>query len=121
MWSGSSRCWARAALARNLRLELFQLNEVVGLAAKLVRHHRRLRADRRDHADATALALGSLDQAAEIPVPGKDHDMVDLFGHFHNIDGKFDVHVALHAAATLRVGELLEWFGDDRKAVVVQP
>ena len=98
-----------------------QLDEVVGLAAQVVGDHRRLGAQRRGDRHLLALALQRLHQVAEIAVAGEEHEMVDVFGHLHGIDGELDVHVALHLAAALRVGEFLERLGDHAVAVVVEP
>ena len=40
---------------------------------------------------------------------------------FEHVDRKFDVHVALDATATVRVGELARRLGDERVAVVDEP
>ena len=40
---------------------------------------------------------------------------------FHGIDREFDIHVALHLAASGRVDEFLRRLGHDGVAVVVQP
>ena len=44
-----------------------------------------------------------------------------MLGEFHGIDGKLDVHVALHLAPAAGVNEFLGRLGDDGEAVVIQP
>lgn len=57
----------------------------------------------------------------EIAVARKDHDVVNMFAHFHHVDGEFDVHIAFDLAATKRVGESLGRLRDHGIAVVIQP
>jgi hypothetical protein len=42
-------------------------------------------------------------------------------GGFHGIDRQLDIHVALHLAAAIGVGEFLRRFGHHGEAVVMQP
>ena len=44
-----------------------------------------------------------------------------MFGEFHGIDRKLDVHVTLHLAPAAGVDEFLGRLGNDGVAVVVQP
>ena len=115
---------ARRALGRvaaDLRLQLDDVEEDVGLAAQLVGDHRRLGRDGGDHRDAHAAPLHRLDQRAEIAVAGEQHHVVDRAGDLHGIDRKLDVHVALDLAPAGLVDEFLGRLGDDAVAVVVEP
>ena len=47
---------AMAARAGDIRLQIFELDEQIGLAAQLVGHHRRRGADGRDHRNPHAPA-----------------------------------------------------------------
>src|SRR6202042_3443776 len=67
---------AWAALAHDQRLQLLELDEIVGLAPQLVGDHGRLRPDRGHDADAASFFLCGLDEAAKIAVAGKDHDVI---------------------------------------------
>ena len=61
--------FARRALGRiaaDLRLQLYDVEEDVGLAAQLGGNHRRLRRDGGDHGHAHAASLHRLDQRAEV-------------------------------------------------------
>src|SRR6056297_3225710 len=69
-------------------LEVVELDEVVGLTAQLVRDHRRLAADGRDHGDAHALTLQALDQRFEIAVAGEEHDVIDPRRELHGVDAQ---------------------------------
>ena len=44
-----------------------------------------------------------------------------MTGELHRIDGKLDIHAALHFAAAAGVDELLGGLGDDGVAVVIEP
>src|SRR5258708_19184214 len=66
-----------AAFAHDHGLELFQLDEIVGLPAQLVGHHGRLRADGRADRNPAAPALHGFDQFAEVAITRANHDMVD--------------------------------------------
>jgi hypothetical protein len=94
---------------------------MVGLAPEVVRHHGRRGFQRRGDRDLLALALQRLDQAAEIAVTGEEHEMVDVVGHLHGIHRELEVHVALHLAPALRIGEFLQRLCHDPVAVVVEP
>src|SRR5262249_41845055 len=64
--------FARRALGRlaaDLRLQLDDIEEDVGLPAQLVGHHRRLGGDRGHDGYAYAPPLHGLDQRAEVAVP----------------------------------------------------
>jgi hypothetical protein len=98
-----------------------EVDELVGLPAQLVGHHRGLRGDRRDHRDAHAPALHRLDEGAEIAVAGEQHHVVDVGGELERIDGELDIHVALDLAAAGRIHEFLRGFRNDAVAVVVEP
>ena len=129
MWERVARLARFAGLARralgrvaaDLRLQLDDVEEDVGLAAQLVGDHRRLGRDGRDHRHAHAAALHRLDQRAEIAVAGEQHHVVDVPGELHGIDRKLDVHVAFDLAAAGLVDEFLGRLGDDGVAVVVEP
>ncbi len=116
-----ARSRALRRVAAQLGLQFDQIGKHIRLPAQLVRDHRRLAGDRGNHGDADAAALHGLDQRAEIAVAGEQHDLVDMFGKLHGIDGELDVHVALHLAAAGLVDELLGRLGDHGVAVVVQP
>ena len=68
-----------------------------------------------------AAALHRLHQRAKVAVAGEQHHLVDVFGEFHGVDRKLDVHVTLHLAPAAGVDEFLDRLGDDGVAVVVQP
>ena len=108
-------------VARDQRREFRELDEVVGLAAQLVGHHRRRGLDGADHRDAQAPALHRLDQAAEVAVAGEQDHVVKVLGHLQHVDGELDVHVALDLAAAHGVGEFLGRLGHHGVAVVIQP
>src|SRR6478736_6433356 len=116
-----ARGGALGGVAAELGLQLDQIGEDVGLAPQLVGDHRRLARDRRYYRDANAAALNGFNQRAKIAVTGKQHDLVDVLGELHGIDGEFDVHIALHLAAAAGVDEFLGCLGDDSVAVVVEP
>ena len=111
----------KAAIAADGVAKRFEFEEDIRLAAQFVGDHGRLRPHGGDHGHALALALHGIDQAAEIAVAGKQHDMVQLFGHFHHVDGQLDIHVAFDLAASGGVGEFLGRLGDHGVAVIVQP
>jgi hypothetical protein len=50
-----------------------------------------------------AATLDHLNHRAEITVAGKQHHLIDLFGKFHRIDHKFDVHIAFEPSTALSV------------------
>src|SRR5882757_6324159 len=81
----------------------------------------RLARNRRNYRDANAAALHRFNQRAKIAVTGKQHDLIDMLGELHGIDGEFDVHIALYLAAAAGVDEFLGGLGDDGVAVVVEP
>ena len=93
----------------DILLQVGKVDELIGLAAKLVGNHGRLRRERRHHADAFALMLQRLHEGAEIAVSGEQHDMIEMVGELHCIDGKLDIHVALDLAPPGSVGELFGW------------
>ncbi len=47
--------------------------------------------------------------------------MFEVLGHFHDVDGELDVHVALDLAAAGGVGKFLGRLGDHGVAIVVEP
>ena len=102
-------------------MQLDEVGEDVGLAAQFVGDHRRLARNGRNYRDANTATLDRFDQRAEIAVAREQHDLVDMLGEFHGIDGEFDVHVALHLAPAGSVDEFLGRLGDDGVAVVVEP
>src|SRR5690242_10413307 len=112
---------ARPAFAHDHGLQFFEFDEIVCLPAQLVRDHWWLRADGGDDADSPAFLLRRFNETAEVAISGENDDVIDHLRHFHDVDGKFDVHVALDAPPSLAVGELLERLCHYRKAVVVQP
>src|SRR5262245_54504265 len=81
---------ALIGLAPDLIAQIYEIDELVGLAAQLVRHHRRARRERRDDTGALAFCLHRLDQRAEIAVAREQDDMIETVGELHHIDGKLD-------------------------------
>jgi hypothetical protein len=75
----------------------------------------------RDDRYAHAFALDRFNQTAEIPVAGKEQDVIDVVRNLHHVDGKFDIHVAFDLAAALRVGEFLDRLCHHCVAVIIQP
>src|SRR5262249_29491042 len=73
----------------DLRLQLDDVDELIGLPAQLVGDHRRLRRYCRDDHDADAAPLHRFDQRTEIAVAGKQHHLVDMWSELHGIHGKF--------------------------------
>ena len=63
-----------AGRAANHVAQLIKFDEVVALAAQLIRNHRRVAADGRDDRDPHALPLQAFDQRAEIAVTRKNDD-----------------------------------------------
>ena len=55
-------------------------------------------------------ALSIIEQRAEIPIAGKQHDVIDLVCDLQGVDSKFDAHAALELAASLAIVELFCWF-----------
>src|SRR5215831_6581950 len=116
--------FARRALGRiaaDLRLQLYDVEEDVGLAAQLGGNHRRLRRDGGDHGHAHAAPLHRLDQRAEVAVAREQHHVVDRPCDFHGIDRELDVHVALDLAPAGLIDEFLGRLGHDAVAIVVEP
>jgi hypothetical protein len=101
--------------------EVVELDEEVGLPAQFVGDHRRLRLDRADDAHLDTPALQRLDEPTKIAVTGHQDDMLDRAGDLHGVDGDFDVHVALELATSGALTELLQWLGNHRVAIVVEP
>ena len=116
-----ARGGALGRVAADLRLQLDDVEEDVGLAAQLVGDHWRLRRDGGDHGHAHAAPLHRLDQRAEVAVAREQHHVVDRAGDLHGIDGKLDVHVALDLAPAGLIDEFLGRLGHDAVAVVVEP
>lgn len=110
-----------AAVAGNEFRKAVEVDKLIGLAAQLIGDHRRARDNRADDADAHALALRGLKQAAEIAIAGKKDDMVDLVAHFHHVDGELDVDIALDLLAALRIDELLGGLRHHRVAIIIEP
>ena len=106
-------------VAAQFGLQLNQIGEDVGLAPQFVGDHRRLAGNRRDHGNPHAAPLHRLDQRAEVAVAREQHHLIDMLGEFHGIDGKFDVHIALHLAAAARIDESLCRLGNHSIAVIV--
>ena len=71
--------------------------------------------------DVDASALQGFEQRAEIPIAGKQHDVIDLVCDLKRVDSKFDAHAALELAASLAIVELFCWFRNDGKTIVVEP
>ena len=59
----------------------------------------RLRRYRRHHRNPDALALNGLHKRAEVAVSREQHQEIDVLGHLHCVDRKFDVHVAFDFSA----------------------
>jgi hypothetical protein len=55
-------------IAADKRLQLNDVDEVIGLAAQLIRNHRQLAGNRRDHRDPDATTLHRFGQWPEIAV-----------------------------------------------------
>ena len=108
-------------ISADLRLQLREVREDVGLAPQFVGDHRWLARYRRNHRNADAATLDCFDKGAESSIAREQDHLVDLTGEIHGIDGKLDVHVSLHLAATAGVCELLHRLGDYGVAVVTEP
>src|SRR5581483_6454465 len=93
----------------------------VRLPAQLVGDHRRLRGKRGNDGDPAPLPLNRLDQRAEVAVAREEHQMIDVLGHLHGVDGELNVHIALDLPAAGGVDEFLRRLGDDGVTVVVEP
>ena len=94
----------------DLGSQLDEVGEQVRLAAEFVRDHRWLAGDGRDDCDADTAALQRLDQRSEIAGAREQYNLVYMPGELHGIDRQFDVHVALHLAATAR--RRIDWVVD---------
>ena len=112
---------ALRGIARDQGREFGELDEIVGLSAQLIGHHRRRRLDGADDRDPQTAALHGLDQPAEVAVAGEQDHMVQMLGHLQDVDGELDVHVALDLAAAHGVGEFLGRLRHHGVAVVIQP
>ena len=108
-------------IAAELGLQLQEISENVGLASQLVRDHRRLTRNRRDHGHPDATALHRFDQRAKVSVAGEEHDVIDVVGKLHRVDCKLDVHIALDLPVAAGVDKFLGGFGNHGEAVVVEP
>ena len=108
-------------ISPDLRLQLREVREDVGLASQFVGDNWRLARYRRNHRNADTATLDCLDKVTESSVAGEQNHLVDLIGEIHGIDGKFDGHVSLHLAATAGVRELLHRLGDYGVAIVTEP
>jgi hypothetical protein len=49
----------------------------------------------------------------QIPVAGKQRDLIDVLGELHRIDREFDIRVALDLAAAAGVDEFFRRLGDN--------
>src|SRR5271166_774681 len=117
----NARRHAFGGFAPNLRLQVPKVYEKVGLPSQLVCDHWRMRGDAGYDGDTYALALHRLDQTAEVAVARDKHHLVDMLRELHGVDGKLDVHVALHLSTPRGIDEFLAGLGDDRKSVVIEP
>jgi len=75
--------------------QVVEFDEIVGLAAQVVRDHRRLRPDGRDDRHPHTPALQAFGQWTEIPVAREYHDVIDMRGELHGIHRQFDVMLPL--------------------------
>jgi hypothetical protein len=114
-------CRALQRISADLRLQLREVREDVGLAPQFVGDHRWLTRYRRNHRNADTPTLDCFDKGAESSIAGEQDHLVDLTGEIHGIDGKLDVHVSLDLAATAGVRELLHRLGDYGVAIVTEP
>lgn len=102
-------------------LELIELDEVVGLAAKFISDHRRLTADGRNDRDSHPLTLQGIHQRSKVTVAREEHDMVNVRRDLQGVDREFDIHVAFDFAPAHGIGKLFGRLGHHGEAVVVQP
>ncbi len=101
--------------------EVNDVDELVGLPAKFVSDHRRLRADGGDHRNPYAAPLHRLYQRPEVAVAREQDHVVDVRCELQGVDRELDVHVALDLAPAGRVDELLGRLRDHPVAVVIEP
>ncbi|MCY1366212.1 hypothetical protein D9M69_530950 [compost metagenome] len=94
---------------------------MIGLTAQFIRNHCRLCRQSGNDRDLTTLTLQCFGKRTEIAIARENHKMVDSVSKLHGIDGKFNIHIALHLAATGRVGKFLGCLGDNLVAVVIEP
>ena len=73
-------------VAADLRLQLDDVEEDVGLAAQFVRHHRRLSGDGGDHRHPDAAPLHRLDERTKVAVAGEQNHVIDGTGDLHGVD-----------------------------------
>jgi hypothetical protein len=116
-----ARSRALGRIAADLGLQFQEVGENIRLAPQFVGNYRWLAGNGRNHGDVDAAALNRLHQRAEVTVAGKQHHLVNVTCEFHGIDGKLDVHVALHLASTKGIDEFLGRLGDDRIAIIIEP
>ena len=79
----------RSNIPADVRSEFRQLNEAVGLTPKVIRNHRRMDSYRRDNGDPDTVTLNRLHQGPNISVTGKQHDFIEVPGHFKNVHREF--------------------------------
>ena len=101
--------------------QMGEIDELVGLTAQLVRHHRRLGRNRRYDRHPDALSLDRFDQRSEVAIAGEQDHEVEMRRHVHGVDRKLDVHIALDFSAPRGVDELFRRLGHDRIAIVIEP
>ena len=78
--------------------KLGHIGEDVGLAPQFVGDHGGL-TDIEETTVTRTPRRCTVHQRAEIAIAGKQHNLIDMFGEFHRIDRKLDIHVALDLAA----------------------
>jgi hypothetical protein len=65
------------------------------LASQFVGDHPWFVSQTGNDGDVDASALHGLEQRAEIPIAGKQHDVIDLVCDLQGVDSKFNAHAAL--------------------------
>ena len=98
-----------------------QFQELIGLAAQLVGHHRRAGADGGDDRYPHALALHRLYQAAEVGIAAEQNHVIKLVGKLQHVHRDLNVHVSLDPAPSRGIGEFLRRLRHQGVAVIGQP
>jgi hypothetical protein len=88
------------------------------LASQFVSDHRWFTPQTGNDGDVDTSALHSVEQRAEIPIAGKQHNVIDLICELKGVDSKFDTHAALELAASLAIVELFCRIRNHGKAIV---
>jgi hypothetical protein len=103
--AGASRAAASRGTRRNSVqrstngcLQIVEFDESIRLASQFVGDHRWFAPQTGNDGDVDASALHGFDQRAEIPIAGKQHDVIDLVCDLKRVDSKFDAHAALELA-----------------------